>query len=103
MRDKDQETDVAYEEALAAVLRESRDEERHKEEEEEEAYQSRMTEAIALSTVGDYIEPPLAPSSPAEAEPGPIALKTERYTWDGAVHEWVNTSPAWLWATPTQE
>ncbi|KAE8787541.1 Peroxidase 9 [Hordeum vulgare] len=68
VRNKDQEADAAYQE-----------EERHK---EEEAYQARMTEAMAVSAAGDCIVPPLAPPSPAKAEPGPIALKIERYTWD---------------------
>ncbi|KAE8800079.1 putative serine/threonine-protein kinase [Hordeum vulgare] len=42
-----------------------------------------MTEAMALF---------------AKVEPGPIALKTERYAWDGVVHKWVSAPPVWLGA-----
>ncbi|KAE8792121.1 Pre-mRNA-processing factor 39 [Hordeum vulgare] len=46
---------------------------------------------------------PLAPPSPTNAEPGPTALKTKCYTWDGKVRDWVSTPPFWLGPTPAHE
>ena len=66
--------EAAFHATMAAVLRESEEEERRREE-EEAAYEARMAEAMALSAAGDCVVPPLAPSSPAKAEPEPTAVK----------------------------
>ncbi|KAE8809124.1 Pre-mRNA-processing factor 39 [Hordeum vulgare] len=88
-------------EAEAAILHESKEEEWRKEEEGATAYQARLAEAMALSAIRDCVVPPMAPPSPAKTEPGPTALRTESYTWDGVVREWVNAPPFWLGATPS--
>ena len=75
--------------------------EQRRREEEEAAYEARMAEAMALSAAGDCVVPPLAPSSPAKAEPEPTPI--ERYSWTGRVREWVSAPPVWMGATPAQE
>ena len=64
-----------------------------------------MMRALALSTAGDIVVPPVAPPSPIkpepqpEPEPEPIA----RFSWNGVVREWVSAPPVWLGATLAQE
>ncbi|KAE8782416.1 hypothetical protein D1007_44078 [Hordeum vulgare] len=55
---------------------------------------------MALCTIGDTIVRPLAPLSPAKAEPGPLVLRPEQYVWDRVMREWVSAPPVWLGATP---
>ena len=98
MRAGTQEEEAAFQVALAAVLCESKDEERRKVEEEEVAYQARLSEAITLSTSGDCFVPPLALSSPVKPEPAP-----QQWTWQGEVREWVSAPSIWFGATSAQE
>ncbi|KAE8815699.1 putative xyloglucan endotransglucosylase/hydrolase protein 30 [Hordeum vulgare] len=60
---------------------------------------------MALSAVGDFVLPPVTPSSPikAESEPEPEPSPIEHYSWTRVVHEWVNAPPIWVGATPAQE
>ncbi|KAE8799095.1 Pre-mRNA-processing factor 39 [Hordeum vulgare] len=88
---EDEEAEAAYQEALAAALSESEEEERRKE--AETSYQPRLGEATSLSAAGDCVMPSLASPSPSKAESGPTALKSEKYIWDRVVCEWVNAPP----------
>ena len=82
---------------MAAVPRESGEDERrraaYEEEDEEAAYQARMADAMSLSAAGDCVVPPLRP----------VPNRIERYSWNGEVREWVSAPPVWLEATPAQE
>ncbi|KAE8779260.1 hypothetical protein D1007_47687 [Hordeum vulgare] len=100
MREKDQETEVVYQNALVTsvgdVLHAS-EEEACLEEEEEEPYQKHLVEAIAFSAASDCVVPPLAP--PPLTEPGSLVLRPELYAWDGLMCEWISAPPVWLGAT----
>ena len=70
VREEDQAAEDAYQAALAAVYRESEEDERRRAEAEEEArYEAAMAQALALSAVGDSVVSLLAPPSPIKPEP----------------------------------
>ena len=81
VREEDQAAEDAYQAALAAVYRESEEDERRRAEtaeaEEEARYEAAMAQALALTAVGDSVVPPVAPPSPprrlvkADPEPQP--------------------------------
>nr|CDM80777.1 unnamed protein product [Triticum aestivum] len=101
--------------ALAAVYRESEEDERRRAEasEEEARYEAAMAHAMALFAAGDCVVPPVAQPSPPrrlvnadsepqpqpEPEPGSIAS----FSWTGVVREWVSAPPVWMEAIPAQE
>ncbi|KAE8821374.1 putative serine/threonine-protein kinase [Hordeum vulgare] len=89
----EEEEEVAYENALAGVVRAGKDEAHVKEEKEEAAYQKQLAEAIALSDVSDAVVPPLAPPPSGQVcTPG-----------TGMVREWVSAPPVSLDAMLEQE
>ena len=97
VRDEDREAEAVYQ----AAIKESEEEERWREA-DEAAFQAAMAEAMALSTGGDCVVPPVTPPSPPKAEteePAPL----ERYSWTGVVREWVSAPSIWLGATEKQE
>ena len=73
--EEDQAAEDAYQAALAAVYRESEEDERCRAEaaeaEEEARYEEAMVQALALSAAGDRVVPPVAPPSPIKPEPQP--------------------------------
>ena len=100
-------TEDAYQAALAAVYRESEEDERRRAEaaeaEEEARYEAAMAQALALSAAGNSVVPPVAPPSPIKPEPQPEPEPIARFSWNGVVREWVSAPPVWLRATPAQE
>ena len=107
VREEDQAAEDAYQADLAAVYRESEEDERRRAEaaeaEEEARYEAAMARALALSAAGDSVVPPVAPPSPIKPEPEREPSPIERYSWTGVVREWVRAPSVWMGATPAQE
>ncbi|KAE8813889.1 putative serine/threonine-protein kinase [Hordeum vulgare] len=57
-----------------------------------------MAHAMALSSAGDCVLPPVTPSSPVKVEPEPEPSPIERYSWTRVVREWFNAPPVWVGA-----